>query len=293
MKNILFEGCGTALVTPFTEDLKDVNLSVMEELIEFQIKNNTDALIICGTTGESPVLSEKEKEQCWETAVKTVSGRIPVIAGAGSNSTENAVRLCEKAEKQGVNGLLIVTPYYNKTSQEGIIKHYEFIAERTSLPIIVYNVPSRTGMDIKSETYAQLEKIKNISAVKEANGNLSAAVNTLSVCSELCMYSGNDDNTVGLMAIGAKGVISTSSNVIPREMQLLCECCKNNDYVTAANYQKRLVPLMNAMFADVNPMPVKAALNLMGFNVGECRLPLVKPSRQCVSKIKSALDILK
>ncbi len=275
MKEILFEGSACALVTPFKPDTKDVDLSKLEELCKFQICNGTQALVVCGTTGEATTLTYDERCECIRTTVETANKSIPVIAGTGSNNTETAVRLSNEAEKEGVDGLLIVTPFYNKASQDGIIAHYEYIAERVSTPFIVYNVPSRTGVDIKPQTYAELAKISQVVGIKEANGSISSVAETLSLCNEsIAVYSGNDDQTIPIMSLGGKGVISVAANIIPRTMRSLVDLCKNENYKRAAVLQKDITPLEKALFADVNPIPVKELMSLCGFCENTVRLPL-------------------
>ncbi len=275
MKKAVFKGVATALITPFTDDAEKVDFSSFEGLVDFQIKNSADALVISGTTGESPVLTRDEKIAIFEKAVKTADGRVPIIAGTGSNSTEEAVRKSNDAEKQGVNGLLIVTPYYNKCTQEGLIKHYFYIADRVSAPVIVYSVPSRTGVTIQPETYKALSEHKNIAAVKEASADVSAFVKAKALCGdELYFYSGNDDLTVTMMSQGAEGVISVVSNIIPDVMHRITEYCKNYDYSDARRLHEKYLNLMYSLFCEVNPIPVKYACSAL-FNVNNTlRLPL-------------------
>ncbi|MBE6811977.1 MAG: 4-hydroxy-tetrahydrodipicolinate synthase [Ruminococcaceae bacterium] len=293
MKEILFEGSACALVTPFKPDTKDVDLSKSEELCEFQIRNGTQALVVCGTTGEAATLTYEERCACIRIAVETASKKIPVIAGTGSNNTETAVRLSNEAEKEGVDGLLIVTPFYNKASQDGIIAHYEYIAQRVSVPIIVYNVPSRTGVDIKPQTYAQLSKIRKIVGIKEANGNISSVAETMAVCKEnIAIYSGNDDQIIPIMALGGKGVISVAANVIPRTMRSLVDLCRNENYKRAAVLQKEITPLEKALFADVNPIPVKELMSLCGFCENTVRLPLTKCNKSLRDLLSAFVPII-
>ncbi len=277
MKNTVFKGCATALITPFTPDGKDVDYLSFEKLVDFQIKNSIDALVVAGTTGESPVLTSEEKINLIKIAKNQADNRIPVIAGTGSNNTEEAVRKSNDAEKEGVNGLLIVTPYYNKCSQDGLIKHYNYIANRVSTPIIVYNVPSRTGVTISPETYKALSEHNNIVAVKEASGDISAFLKSIVLCDDsLDFYSGNDDQTVALMSSGAKGVISVASNIIPSVMHKITELCLTEKCNNASYLLKKHLKLINAMFCDVNPIPVKKACNMLfGFNE-TARLPLTQ-----------------
>lgn len=284
MKKIIFKGSGVALITPMHED-GSVNFEVLEEIIEFQIKNKTDAIIVCGTTGESATLSDEEKAAVIKFTVEKAAGRIPVIAGTGSNNTEHALKMSKKAAELGVDALLIVTPYYNKTSQKGLIEHYTYIANRVELPIILYNVPSRTGVNILPETYLELSKISNIVATKEANGDLSAIAKTISLCRDnLAVYSGNDDQILPILSLGGLGVISVFANICPLKCHEI-----NHKYFNGENdYAMRLfldsIELMNSLFCDVNPIPVKEAMNQIGFNCGKCRLPLVELSDK--NKIK-------
>lgn len=286
MKEFLFEGTACALVTPFKPETKDVDLSKLEELCEFQLCNGTQALVVCGTTGEAATLTYEERSDCIHRVVDAASKKIPVIAGTGSNNTETAVRLSNEAEKEGVDGLLIVTPFYNKASQDGIIAHYEYIAQRVSCPIIVYNVPSRTGVDVKPQTYAELAKISRICGIKEANGNISSVVETISCCEKnIAIYSGNDDQTIPIMSLGGKGVISVVANVIPRTMRSIVDLCKNENYKRAASIQKDITMLENALFSDVNPIPVKELMSLCGFCDSTVRLPLTP----CHSEVRNRL----
>lgn len=289
MKKIIFKGAGVALVTPINSD-GSVNYDELEKLIEFQIKNGTDAIISCGTTGESATLSSQERNNLIEFTVKKVDGRIPVIAGTGCNNTKQALENSLSAEKLGVDGLLIVTPYYNKTSQSGLIKHYEYIADRVKTPIILYNVPSRTGVSIKPQTYLKLSKHENIVAVKEASGDISSLAETISLCKDnLAVYSGNDDQTVPILSLGGIGVISVFSNICPKECHEMVQSYFDGDTEKSKEIQLKYLKLMNAMFCDVNPIPVKEALNLMGFNTGRCRMPLDILSESNYEKLKEIL----
>lgn len=290
MKKIIFKGAGVALVTPMNSD-SSVNYDELENLIEFQIKNGTDAIISCGTTGESATLSSQERNNLIEFTVKKVDGRIPVIAGTGCNNTKQALGNSLSAEKLGVDGLLIVTPYYNKTSQSGLIKHYEYIADRVKTPIILYNVPSRTGVSIKPQTYLKLSKHENIVAVKEASGDISSLAETISLCKDnLAVYSGNDDQTVPILSLGGIGVISVFSNICPKECHDMVQSYFDGDTEKSKEIQLKYLKLMNAMFCDVNPIPVKEALNLMGFNTGRCRMPLDILSKSNYEKLKEILE---
>ncbi len=274
MKQTVFTGAACAIITPFDTDGK-VDYKMLKKQIDFQIENGTDAIVVCGTTGESSVLDTREHRQVIKSAVKYAEKRVPVIAGTGSNSTENAVKRSHSAENVGADALLIVTPYYNKCSQAGLIEHYDFISERTDLPIIVYNVPSRTGVDIKPETYKELSRIHNIVATKEANGNISALMKTLSLCgNELAVYCGNDDQTAAFTAMGAKGVISVLSNIMPREMHDLTKLSLDGKIKQSVKKQLELLDIANALFCDINPIPVKYAMSKMELDSGVYRLPL-------------------
>ncbi len=289
MKKCVFEGCATALVTPMLPD-GSVNVPGLQRVVEQQIAGGIDALVVCGTTGESATLNHEEHTKVIETAVKQANGRIPIIAGTGSNDTNYAVHLSKEAVALGADALLMVTPYYNKTSQAGLVAHYHYIADRVDAPIILYNVPSRTGVNIKPETYRELAKHPNIVATKEANGDLSALLKTVSLCGdELNVYSGNDDQTVPIMSIGGKGVISVLSNILPGEMHRIADLCLKGDFKTATALCVKYAALMDDMFMDVNPIPVKDAMNLMGMEVGPCRLPLVKLSDANLEKLREEM----
>ncbi len=286
MKELLFKGSACAIVTPFKGAKKEVDLSKLEELIHFQIENDTQAIVVCGTTGEAATLSYEERRICVKTAVKAVDKKVPIIVGTGSNNTETAVRLSNEAEKEGVDGLLIVTPFYNKASQDGIVAHYKYIAHRVSTPIIVYNVPSRTGVDIKPETYLALSETNNIVGIKEANGNISSLVKTLSLCrNKLAVYSGNDDQTIPFMALGGHGVISVAANVIPKTMQNICSLCLHKRFSDALHLQDRICKLEELLFADVNPIPVKALMQKMKLCDDMVRLPLTPCNDSIVNKL--------
>ncbi len=290
MKKRIFTGSGVAVVTPMYED-GSLNYDELQRLINFQIDNDTDAIIICGTTGESATLTEQEHLRCIETAVRTCEGRIPVVAGVGSNNSSHALWLSKEAKAIGADGLLHVTPYYNKTSQLGLIRHFNIMADATDLPIIVYNVPSRTGLDIKPETYKELSKHPNIVAAKEANGNISSIAQTAWLCGEdLDIYSGNDDQIVPILSLGGIGVISVLANILPRECHKICELYLSGAPEASKIMQLKYLELINALFSDVSPMPVKEALLYMGFNVGGCRLPLVEMNK--IAKLK-LLELLR
>ena len=274
MKPVIFTGAAVALVTPFNAD-GSVNYEELARLIDFQIENGTDALVIAGTTGESSTLSEQEHIDVIKFAVEHTKHRVPVIAGTGSNATETAVMLSKEAEEAGADALLLVTPYYNKTSQRGLYVHYKTIADSVKLPIILYNVPSRTGLGIDVETAAKLSEIDNIVAMKDAVGNITYTANLIERCGDqLTVYSGNDDQIVPMMSLGAKGVISVLSNVAPKETHDMCAAALAGDYKTAAALQLKYLKLIHALFIETNPIPVKEAVNQMGYAAGACRLPL-------------------
>lgn len=290
MKNPIFTGAGVAIITPFTADGK-VNEKVLAEIIEYQISHSTDAIVICGTTGESATLDHNEHTQAIKIAVDVTAGRIPVIAGTGSNDTAYALKLSNDAEKLGVDGLLMVTPYYNKASQEGLIKHFSYVADRVSTPIILYNVPSRTGCEIKPETYAELAKHKMIYAAKEATGNLSSIAKTISLVPEdFAIYSGNDDQITPIMSLGGKGVISVLSNILPQVAHDIAQTALDGNFKKSAELQLKYLELCNAMFMDVNPIPVKVAMRMMGIDVGPLRLPLCDMTPANTEKLKSVLQ---
>ncbi len=273
----IFKGAGVAIVTPMTVD-GEVNYEVLGEMLEAQIAGGTDAIIICGTTGESATLSEEEHSAVIRYAIKKVNKRIPVIAGTGSNCTATAIKLSKEAEKDGADGLLLVTPYYNKATQKGLIAHYTAIAKAVSLPIILYNVPSRTGCNLQPETIAALVKnVKNIVGVKEASGNISQIAKVKLLCGDdIDLYSGNDDQVVPILSLGGIGVISVLSNVAPKETHNMVMDYLNGDVDKARQMQLKAIPLIDALFSEVNPIPVKKALNLMGWEAGPLRAPLTE-----------------
>lgn len=276
MKKTIFEGVATALVTPMNAD-GSINFDRLRSLIDEQIDAGIPALVICGTTGESATMTLEEHSEVIRVAVEHTAGRIKIIAGAGSNDTACAADLAKEAEQVGADALLIVTPYYNKATQNGLYEHYKYIAERTSLPIILYNVPSRTGVGIKPETYAKLADIENIVAIKEANGDISSVVKTRLLCGDkLDIYSGNDDQIIPIMSLGGKGVISVLSNVMPKQTVEMCNKMLNGDTEDAAAMQIEMSSLINALFIEVNPIPVKTAMNLMGMEMGPLRLPMTE-----------------
>lgn len=277
MKKVIFEGCGTAIVTPFTET--GVNFEEFRKLIEFQIENNVDAIIVCGTTGEASTMTEQEKKETIKFAIDLVKGRTKLIVGTGSNNTKAAVEMSKFAEEAGADGILVVTPYYNKTTQAGLIAHYTEIAKNVNLPIIMYSVPGRTGVNILPETCLELSKIENIVAIKEASGNLSQVAKIASLCrDDLAIYSGNDDQIIPVLSLGGKGVISVLSNVMPKYTHDMVQKYFDGDVKEATKMQLDVIDLTDALFIEVNPIPAKYALNLMGFNFGKPRLPLIELS---------------
>lgn len=289
MKNTVFTGAGVAIVTPMNAD-GSINHDEFGRVIDFQINNGTDAIIVCGTTGESATMTDEEHVECIRYCIERVNKRVPVIAGTGSNDTKYAVDLSVEAEKLGADALLVVTPYYNKTSQRGLIAHFTAIADSVNIPIILYNVPSRTGVNIALDTYDVLANHKNIAAVKEASGNISAIAKIIEKCGDrLDVYSGNDDQIVPIMALGGKGVISVLSNVCPKETHDIAQLCLDNNVAEAAKLQIKYLDLCNSLFIDVNPIPVKEAMNLIGFKAGECRLPLLKMEQGKIDALTASM----
>ncbi|MCI5699094.1 MAG: 4-hydroxy-tetrahydrodipicolinate synthase [Lachnospiraceae bacterium] len=287
----IFTGAAVAIVTPMTEDLK-INFDKLGELIEEQIAGGTDAIVICGTTGESSTLSHGEHLAAIKYAIDKVAKRVPVIAGTGSNATDTAIMLSTEAESYGADAVLLVTPYYNKATQNGLIQHFTAIANSISIPVILYNVPSRTGCNILPETAVALAKnVKNIVAIKEASGNISQVAKLMQLadgCIEL--YSGNDDQIVPILSLGGKGVISVLSNVAPKETHDIVAKFMEGDVKGSCELQLKAIPLVDALFCEVNPIPVKAALNLQGKNVGLPRLPLTDMEPQNKEKLKKAME---
>jgi len=271
----IFEGSGVAIVTPLKDNL--IDYEKFSELIEWHIKNQTDAIIVCGTTGESATLSIEEKKQLITFTVEKVNKRIPVIAGTGSYDTASSIEMSQYAELVGADALLIVTPYYNKTSQNGLIAHYTAIADQVNIPIIMYNVPSRTGLNLLPDTVAQLSKHRLICAVKEASGDISQVAKIANLCSEdFYIYSGNDDQIIPILSLGGKGVISVVANILPKETHDMVTLYLNGQMLEARNLQIKMLNLINALFIETNPIPVKEAMNLLGMSVGNYRLPLIK-----------------
>lgn len=288
MKKLLFKGCGTAIATPFTKD--SVNFEEFGKLIEDQITGHVDALIVCGTTGEASTMTTEEKKQTIEYAVKKVAGRVPVIAGTGGNCTASVIEMSKWAESVGVDGLLVVTPYYNKTTQAGLVAHYQAVASSVTLPIILYSVPSRTGVNITPETCLELSKIPNIVAIKEASGNISQVAKIASLCKdELAIYSGNDDQVLPLLSLGGVGVISVLSNLYPQFVHDMVIDYFNGDFEKSKNAQLEALELIDALFCEVNPIPVKAGLNMRGYNFGTPRLPLIPLSEKGNNQLKTAI----
>lgn len=284
----IFKGSGVAIVTPFNET--GVDFKKLEELIEWQIENGTDAIIVCGTTGEASTMSEAERKETIKFTVEKVNKRIPVIAGTGTNNTEASINMSKWAETIGVDGLLVITPYYNKTTQKGLIEHFKAIDENVETPIIIYNVPSRTGMNVEPKTLLSLTSLKNIAAIKEASGNISQILKMKALCGDkIDIYSGNDDQIIPIMSIGGIGVISVLANVIPKDVHDMCMEYLNGNHDKALKLQLDTLPLNDALFIETNPIPVKTALNLMGMKVGNLRLPLCTMSEGNLEVLKKEL----
>ena len=294
MKPIIFKGCGTALATPFDEN--GINFKVFEEMIENQIKNNVDALIVCGTTGESATMTEKERKDAIKFVVDIAKKRVPVIAGTGSNNTVQAIAITKYAEEVGCDACLVVTPYYNKTTQAGLIAHYKAIAESTKLPIILYSVSSRTGVNILPETCLELSKISNIVAIIDASSNISLITKIKQLCKDnLNIYSGNDDQVVPILSVGGIGVISVLSNVAPKYTHDMCMKFFDGNLKEALDMQLKALDLISALFSEVNPIPVKHALKLAGFDFGIPRLPLVeltKKNKEVLEKAMKEMNLI-
>ena len=285
----IFTGAGTALVTPMNAD-GSVNFPKMKELIEFQITNGIDALIICGTTGEASTMSDDVQVECVRFAKEVAAGRCPIIAGAGSNDTAHCIELAQACEKAGADGVLLVTPYYNKATQKGLILHYTAIANAINIPIILYNVPGRTGCNLAPKTVAELAKVKNIVAVKEASGNLSQVAEIAALVGpDFDIYSGNDDQILPVLSLGGKGVISVLSNVAPKQTHDMVAKFFEGDIQGSIKLQLDAIELIGALFCEVNPIPVKAALNLMGYEVGSCKLPLCDMEPKNLETLRTAM----
>lgn len=287
MKKTIFTGVGTAIVTPMNPD-GSVNFAEFGRLLDFQIAGGADAIVVCGTTGEASTMPDAEHLECIRFAVERVAGKIPVIAGTGSNDTVHAISLSQKAEKLGADALLQVTPYYNKTSQRGLVRHFTAIADSVNIPIVLYNVPSRTGVNISIDTYKELAKHPNIVATKEASGNFSLMAE-IAAYTDLDIYSGNDDQVIPALSLGGKGVISVTSNLMPKEKHDEVALYLAGKQGEALAIQQRILAFEKALFMDVNPIPVKEALNIMGFKAGECRLPLASMSAEQVEKLRAAM----
>ena len=285
----LFEGSGVALITPFNDN--GIDYDKLGELIDWHIENNTDAIIICGTTGESATMTDAERRKTIEFAVKRTNKRIPVIAGTGSNNTAYAIELSKYAEEVGVDGLLVVTPYYNKCTQSGVVEHYKAIASSVELPIILYNVPGRTGFSLAPKTVLELSKIENIKAIKEASGDISLVAEIARLCGQdFYIYSGNDDQTVPVLSLGGKGVISVVANMLPQDTHNLVVEFLSGHVKEATKLQLKMNGLINSLFIETNPIPVKTAMNLMGMNAGQLRLPLTNMSE---GNVKVLTDFMK
>ena len=288
MKNKLFTGVATALATPFIDE--KINFKVFEEFIELQINSGINALVVCGTTGEASTMSQNEKIDLIKCAISVTNKRVPIIVGTGSNNTLSAIEMSKIAEKLGADGLLVVTPYYNKTTQNGLIEHYKSISNSVSIPIILYNVPSRTGMNISPETCLELSKIKNIVGIKEASGNISQITKIASLCGDnLPIYSGNDDQVMPILSLSGKGVISVLANVAPKETHDMVQKYLDGDVVGAREIQIKAIPLCEALFCEVNPIPVKKAVELMGLCEGNLRMPLTELEPEHTEQLKKAM----
>lgn len=291
MKTPIFVGSGTAIVTPFRDG--GIDYEKMGELIDFQYEGGTSCVVVCGTTGENATQPITEHERLVDFCCQYNNGRMKIVAGVGSNDTMTALGLATSAKKSGVDGILMVTPYYNKTTQKGLIQHFSYVADRVDVPMILYNVPSRTGVGITAETYKELSKHPNINGVKEASGDFSLFSRTRALCGDdLFIWSGNDDNTVPMMSMGALGVISVASNIIPKEVTKLCKLCLDGDFKAATELYCKYADLYAKLFIEVNPIPVKTAMNLMGMNVGNLRLPLVDMAPETLAKLKASLAAL-
>ena len=290
-KTPIFTGSCTAIVTPYLEN--GVDYEKYAELIDFQYAGGTSAILVCGTTGENPTHTAEEHDKLVELTVEKCKGRMKVIVGVGGYNTEHVLEQAKQAEATGADGILMVTPYYNKTTQKGLVAHFTYVADRVSVPMIVYNVPSRTGIGVKPATYLELSKHPNINGVKEASGNIAEYALTRSMCGDdLVFWSGNDSDTVPMMSLGAKGVISVASNIIPADVARLCKLCLDGDFTAAAAEYFRLADFFDKLFIETNPIPVKAAMNLAGMNVGKLRLPLVEISEGAKAKLIESMHAI-
>lgn len=289
MKTPLFTGSGVAIVTPFTPT--GIDYAAFTQLLEWQIDSGTDAIIVCGTTGEAATLTREERTKLIALCVERVDGRVPVIVGTGSNCTRTAVELSQEAERLGANGLLVVTPYYNKATQSGLCDHFLSVADAVNIPIILYNVPSRTGVSCAAETYRLLSRHENINGVKEASGNFALIQDTLRLCSEdFSVWSGNDEDTTAVCALGGRGVISVAANIVPRDMHDLTQLCFENDVLSAGKLQLQMCELLRALFCEVNPIPVKTAMWYLGLCSAQLRLPLCPLQQENALRLKKALQ---
>ena len=288
MKKVIFKGCGTAIITPFTED--GVNFEEFRKMIEFQITEGVDSIIVCGTTGESSTMTTEEKKETIKFAIDVAAKRVPIIAGTGGNCTKSAIEMSKYAESVGADAVLVVTPYYNKTTQAGLIAHYKAIADAINIPVVLYNVPSRTGLNITPATCFELSKIENIVAIKEASGNISQVAEIANLCRDnLTIYSGNDDQVLPLLSLGGLGVISVLSNIIPRDVHNMVENFLNGNIKEATRLQLDTLKLTSALFSEVNPIPVKAACNMIGFDAGIPRMPLIEMTDVGKEKLKNEM----
>lgn len=286
----IFKGSGVAIVTPFTEN--GIDFKKLEELLEWHVSSGTDAIIVCGTTGEASTMSEIERKETIKFTVDVINKRIPVIAGTGNNNTASTVNMSKWAEGIGVDGLLVITPYYNKTTQKGLIEHFSAVANAVTTPIIIYNVPSRTGMNILPKTIEKLTKFSNIAAVKEASSNISQIAEIKALCRDkIDLYSGNDDQIIPIMSLGGLGVISVVGNIIPKDMHDMCISYLEGDFEKALKLQLDTFALTKAMFIETNPIPIKTAMNLLGKNVGNLRLPLCEMEKNNLEILKKELNL--
>ena len=288
MKKVIFKGCGTAIITPFTED--GVNFEEFRKMIEFQISEGVDSIIVCGTTGESSTMTTEEKKETIKFAIDVANKRVPIIAGTGGNCTKSAIEMSKYAESVGADAVLVVTPYYNKTTQAGLIAHYKAIAESITIPVVLYNVPSRTGLNILPTTCFELSKIENIVAIKEASGNISQVAEIANLCRDnLAIYSGNDDQILPILSVGGLGVISVLSNVIPKDVHNMVESFLNGNIKEATRLQLDTLKLTSALFSEVNPIPVKSACNMIGFDAGIPRMPLIEMSETGKERLRNEM----
>lgn len=284
----VFKGACTAIITPFNDG--GIDYEALRRNLDFQYENGVSAVVVCGTTGENATLSSNEHEELVRRTVREVNGRMNVIAGVGSNNTQTALRHAEDAKFAGADAILMVTPYYNKTSQKGLIEHFSYVADRVDIPMILYNVPSRTGMSISADTYKTLSEHPNINGVKEASGDFSLIASTVSKCGDdLFLWSGNDDNTVPMMSLGALGVISVASNILPAAVSKLCALCLEQDFSAAEELYSKYAPLFSALFIETNPIPVKTAMKLMGYDSGKLRLPLTEIGEANLATLRSLM----